>query len=79
MRYVFCACVYNNISFASSFACSNMYVCMYTSLYVNIVSLLLFLYMFYSKEENFLDNVQSRNTIFLINCGTHVPLLKVPG
>ena len=55
-----------------------MYVCMYTSLRVNIL-LLLFFYIFYSEEENFLDNVQSRNTIVLIDCGTYVPLLKVPG
>ena len=53
------------------FACSQLITCKYF--------LLLFLYIFYLEEENFLDNVQSRNTIFLIDCGTYVPLLKVPG
>ena len=49
------------------FACSHLIACKYF--------LLLFLYIFYLEE----NNVQSRNTIFLIDCGTYVPLLKVPG
>ena len=53
------------------FSCSNLIACKYF--------LLLFLYIFYSEEENFLDNAQSRNTFFVIDCGTCVPLLKVPG
>lgn len=38
--------------------------------------LLYFFYIFYSEEENFLDNVQSRKTVFLIDCGTYVFFAK---
>ena len=53
------------------FPCSHLIACKYF--------LSLFLYIFYFEEENFLDNAQSRNTFFVIDCGTCVPLLKVPG